>query len=193
MEKVAKQWTEIPKEDSMIESVKYGRWRKDYIDAHNNRIFFKVNSHQLNANGNDIKQNPLYAKLTPNLCFLNMNHHADRTADLGKSFREGEKNFRTLQILRPSSTLRYHFTWGGCPVDRHISDFVRNKINSERLLRLQIKATQGLAWGFIDHISVDWVKIDQQGLEKGLNGHKQNTYQKYVQVRIISNGMCRRI
>ena len=171
MEKAAIQWTEIPKDISTIESAKYGRWRKDYFDAHEHRIFFKVNSHQLNANGNEIKQHPRYTKLTPNLCFLNMNHHADKTADLGKGFRKGEKNLRQHQILRPPSILRYHFTWGGCIVDRHISDFIRNKINSERLLRLQTKATQGLLWRFINHVSVDWKKINQhKGWKRALMG-----------------------
>jgi len=191
-EEAAKKWittADTPEEEDIR---KYGRWRKDYYDSHDNRIFFKINSHQLNRSGTEIKTQPRYPKLSPNLCLLNMNHHADATADLGKSFQKNENYNQRTQLLRPPSILRYHFTWGGRIVDRHISEFVREKINLERLFRLQSKATQGLAWRFIDHVSADWKKINlHKGWKRALMGLSRTHSRSMYKSEVYRNGCAK--
>ena len=192
MERIAEHWTQTVEESEKTENRKYGIWRKDYHDSHNDRIFFKINSHQLNRNGTEIKAEPRYPMLTPNFCFLHMNHHADATADLGKIFQKDEKGIRCLQFSRPPSILRYHFTWGGRIVDRHISEFVREKINLERLFRLKTKATQGLAWRFIDHVSVGWNKINlHKGWKRALMGLSRTHTRSMYKSEIYRNGCAK--
>jgi len=192
MEDFAIRWTDTDEEHVDKDSNRFGKWRKDYYDSHNNRILFKVNSHQLNREGNAIKDRPRYPKLTPNVCLLNMNHHADRAADLGKHFQKEEVCHQYSQLSRPSSILRYHFSWGGRIVDRHIGEFVKGKIDSERLLRVQTKATQGLAWRFMDHMTADWKKVNlHRGWKRALMGLSRTHTRSMYKSEIYRNGCAR--
>ena len=150
---------------------KYGRWRKDYFDKHEQRAVLKINSHQLNEAGTKIKSNPRYPKLIPNVSLLNMNHHADVSVELANSFFNQQNSIVRTSLSSPSSILRFYFSWEGCIVDRHISNFVQEKIYKERLLRLQTKPTQGLLWRFFPHVTTNWKTINlHKGWLRALRG-----------------------
>ena len=167
---LAKSWTNN-EPTSEPDTNKYGQWRKDYFDDNEQRAILKINSHQLNDAGDKIKQTPRYPKLTPNIALLNMNHHADVSVELANPFFYKQNDTTRTSFSRPTSLLRFYFSWEGRIVDRHISNFVQEKIYNERLFRLQTKPTQGLLWRFFPYVSTDWNTINlHKGWLRALRG-----------------------
>jgi len=192
----AKMWKSSEGEEEFIDNV-YGPWRTDYHDENKHRTFFKVNSHQLDESGTKISMNKRYPKLTPNLCLLNMNHHADVTAELSTHLDKNRKEGPTRTFKNPDSILRFYFSWEGHTVDRHISVFVQDKIYAERISRVKTKATQGLMWRIMDHVTITWNDIQlHKGWERALRGlsrthsrsiYKSENYREGCRLEYISS------
>ena len=167
---IAKTWTTPTPtlENSKNDSSKC--WNKDYWESHHLRSIWKVDSHQLNEQGNSINDKPRYGTLIPNLCTLSMNHHADTSADLVKSFKHENHNVKIAY-----SSLRFSFIWGGMTVDRHISTFVKSKLEKERLKRLKTKPTQGFIWRIAESCHNIWDDFDQhRGLFRSMLGFSRS-------------------
>jgi len=170
---IAKKWTE---KDDELEGVQYNNWEKEYWDFNKDRSIWKVNSHQLNETGTNIKHPFRYPNLIPNLCILSTNHHADVCADFAKSFPSIPININIV-----SSCMRFSLIWNGKTIDRHVSMIVRNAIALEREKRLKRKPTQGLLWRVIEQTNMTWTDLKmQQGLFRSLIGlsrtHSRSIY-----------------
>ena len=126
-------------------------WNPDYWDNHNMRSIWKIDSHQLNSDGTQINGTRRYANLIPNLGILSTNHHADVSAEYVSNFNQQLRNIKVAH-----STLRFSLTWDGKTIDRHISPFIKNKIECERVKRLRSKPTQGLIWRVEQHTTNIW-------------------------------------
>jgi len=164
----AESWTASKPVDDEKES-RYGRWSKEYLDSCEFRPILKVNSHQLNEQGNKIKISARYPKLIPNVSILSMNHHADKGAEAGMNSLK--INNRVYELTNPPSKLRFQFTWEGAVVDRHVNHFIREKIYNERIIRLKTKDTQGLLWRFIGETTSTWSEITRhKGWLRALTG-----------------------
>ena len=170
---IAKTWTDNKEE---FEEVRNNVWEKEYWDFHKDRSIWKVNSHQLDETGSNIRHQPRYPKLIPNLCILSTNHHADICADFAKTFSS-----KPININIASSYMRFSLMWNGKTIDRHVSMMIRNAIALERVKRLKCKPTQGLLWRVIDQIDMDWKDFQaQQGLFRSMLGlsrtHSRSIY-----------------
>ena len=159
--KIAESWvykqaiTDISSENQMPSEV----WEEKYLDHRQFNSILKVNSHQLCKSGTQIKSNPRYKRLTPNLALLSGNHHADRAADLGITFRNFAKD--SIVDVIPSN-LTFSISWNGKTVDRHVGDTLWTKFAAERLKRLRTKATQGLLWRIRHLSSSSWEDINSK-------------------------------
>ena len=171
---LAKSWVGSPDVDSTNnDNDNRQTWNKKYFDDNINRTVIKVNSHQLDATGTKMKSKPRYSTLVPNIALLNANHHADVGANMAlKLLKETSSNWeRNTKLDRPTSNIRFFWTWNGRVVDRHISDFLRTIFAQERMKRLTNKSTQGLLWRISDHISDTWGSIkNRPGLFRALLG-----------------------
>ena len=167
---VANSWvTHETVSDAMpgVESVDES-WEKKYFDSHQHNSILKVNSHQLNSTGTQIKNSPRYKKLIPNLALLSANHHADRAADLGIRYKKFTRE-STIDII--CSTLRFSISWNGRTIDKHSGDTLWDKFVEERLKRLRTKATQGLLWRVLHLSSTNWNQLlPNKGLLRVLLG-----------------------
>jgi len=150
-------WTSKTKDNSDEDDPKL--WENSYYDRHPYRSIWKVNSHQLNNSGTDIKSSPRYAQLIPNLGILSTNHHADRSAGIIMKFAHAPPNINISY-----SSMEFALMWNGQIVDRHISDVLWEAFALEREKRLQTKATQGLLWRWKNTVSFSW---DYLNLHKG--------------------------
>ena len=197
----AKTWTSpTPPENEDQLSAIYGTWKKEHWDDNVIRTIFKVNSHQLDESGEKFNQPKRYPKLIPNLCLLNMNHHADEGAELGQTLHQKNSNKMNAHLQNPPSLLRFFYSWEGATIDTHISDFIKDKIFSERLSRLKTKKTQGLLWRSMEHVSATWEEIGQhQGWKRSLMGlsrthtrslYKSETYRSGCLLELESNAIC---
>ena len=195
-------WTLPPTvEDENFPPSIYGVWKKEYFDADTKRTLFKVNSHQLNELGTNFNSDKRYPKLIPNLCLLNMNHHADQGAELGRIFNKQSQISETNHLLNPPSMLRFFFSWEGSTVDTHISEFIRTKIFQERLSRLKTKKTQGLLWRSMEHATTTWEELGyHRGWWRCLAGlskthtrslYKSETYRLGCRFESESEEICR--
>jgi len=141
-------------------------WEATYWDGNQDRTVWKVNSHQLNDEGNRIKSTPRYNNLVPNLCVLSANHHADACADLAKLFHQPTRNIKIAYSL-----LRFSLMWNGMTIDRNISEVIRKAISVERLKRLQRKPTQGFLHRILKYSTSDWTSFqNNKGLFRSLIG-----------------------
>ena len=140
MNSIAKTWT-IPKLNQSNDVNTKNTWTKDYWDDHKLRSIWKIDSHQLSDDGTKINKTPRYPELLPNLGILSTNHHADVCADYIGKFEQKTRNIKIA-----FSALRFFLTWDGKTVDRHVSSFIKSKIDCERVKRLKLKPTQGLIW-----------------------------------------------
>ena len=146
--KLCKKWTESEKNEVGNTADIGLPWKAEYWDSNMTIPILKVDSHQLNNEGTAIKNKPRYPMLSPNLFLLSCNHHADVCADLIQQV-EFETPHINEEIILPESMLRFSITWGGKGIDKHVSEFVQNVIQEERLNRLKRKRTQGLPWRII--------------------------------------------
>ena len=179
---VAKSWT-TSKDDEDDATNRYGKWMEKYYDDFEYRPILKVNSHQLNAQGNEIKVPSRYPKLVPNVSILNMNHHADIGAEVG--IKCLKRNIKKFKLTNPPSALRFQFTWEGSVLDKHVNQFIRKQIYNERVHRLKTKDTQGLLWRFINETTSDWSDIAKhKGWLRALTGlsrtHTRSLYKSEV-------------
>jgi len=76
--------------------------------------------------------------------------------------------------------LRFSVTWEGKGIDKHVSDFVHNVIQEERLNRLKRKSTQGLPWRILKSKTA-WTKIKKmkrllQSLKTFTRTHSRSVY-----------------
>ena len=186
--RLAKQWIMHEDEDQpnnvpQPESVR--SWKSSYYDDHPTRPILKVDSHQLERHGRTIKRNPRYDSLVPNLALLSANHHADIGAEIGIRLNKNQKiNMETTtnsNFHKPNSNLTFYLTADGHLIDRHVSEFVRNRINIERLQRLQHKPTQGFLWRVFNYVTITWKMLNlHKGFLRSLlgmsNSHSRNIY-----------------
>ena len=149
-------------------------WRRDYFDNNTARAVLKINSHQLSKCGTRIQKPSRYESLTPNLAFLNANHHADFCADLAFQHVQGSNNemikdARTMQL--PFSNLTFFLTCNGKLLDRHVSTYIRHILSKECIKRLSKKSTQGLLWRILKHTTSTWKTLScNVGLFRSLLG-----------------------
>jgi len=198
---IASNWSSTPasEEENLIDAT-YGIWRKDYFDDDITRTIFQVNSHQLNSIGSDFNKKKRYAKLTPNLSLLNMNHHADQGAELGRILDESYRQSNNSHLPNPTSALRFFLSWEGSTIDTHISDFIRKKIFTERLIRLKTKKTQGLLYRTMDHVTATWEDLGRhKGWKRSLAGlsrthtrslYKSETYRSGCHIDLENKEIC---
>ena len=147
---MAKMWTES-KSINQDKENKNVNWNPNYWDDNDLRTIWKIDSHQLNNEGTEINNSPRYANLIPNLGILSTNHHADVSAEYVSTFNQQLRNIKIMY-----SALRFSLTWEGKTIDRHISPFIKSKIECERIKRLRSKPTQGLIWRVEQHTSKIW-------------------------------------
>jgi len=175
--KLGRKWI-APKLDE--EGIVSHTWKPSYFDEDESVPIWKVDSHQLNSEGTKIKNVQRYANLTPNFFLLHCNHVADRCAELfTKPFTSSSVTADTIQL--PSSNLRFFVTWDGFNIDRHISDFIHEKLQDERIKRLKQRATQGLPWRIIPTSIHSWKEIkSMKGYFRSLSGftktHSRSIY-----------------
>ena len=160
-------------------------WRTDYFDQDVLRPILKVNSHQLDDTGSFIKNPPRYTKLIPNYCLLQANHIADVLAEFPfhKTFQRKQSPYTKIQ--RPISPLRFSLSMNGNVLDKHVNGAIRDAIFKERLKRICTKATQGLLWRLMDHISDTWASLrPHKGLLRSLCGlsrtHTRSLYKSSI-------------
>jgi len=147
---IAKSWTTSdPNGQEEVDTALL--WNSNYWDDHSTRSIWKIDSHQLSDEGQRISNTPRYEKLIPNLGILSTNHHADMSAEYVANFKQDIRNIKIT-----NSSLRFSLVWDGRTIDRHISSFVKDKIDSERVKRLRLKPTQGLIWRIEEHTKDIW-------------------------------------
>ena len=158
-------------------------WIKEYWDNHPRLPIFKIDSHQLDEDGQNIKRKKRYSKLIPNLFLLSCNFFADKAAEIAhtETFTTIHKPY-TDTIKIPSSSLRFIFTWNGTGIDKHISTWLTFIFQEERIKQLRKKATQGLPWRVIQN---QWSKImSKRELFNSLKGfsrtHTRSLYKSTI-------------
>jgi len=166
---VAQTWISIEtsKNCEDIEEHKVKGWNAKYFDDNNFRCLIKVDSHQLSSDGTRQSKPPRYQSLVPNMAMLNPNHHADRVADLATKLHTSlpkNLNQNNTGISIPTSQLNYFLTWNDKLIDKHVSTFLQEKFDEERLKKLKTKSTQGLLYRTFDHVTISWKTLS---LHKG--------------------------
>ena len=158
-------------------------WKKKYFDEHPTRAILKVDSHQLDTYGRNIKSKPRYRTLSPNLALLNANHHADVGAEMGIKLQHKKTKcaLNSSQFRIPPTDLTFFFTVNGQAVDRHISNCIQKAFSAEKVKRLQNKPTQGFLWRIMAHVTVSWKTLQlHKGFFRSLlgmsNSHTRNIY-----------------
>jgi len=189
---MAKEWTtdtELTCTEKEPEHDIIRKWKSSYCDKHTTRAVLKVDSHQLDKYGQTIKKSPRYASLVPNLALLSANHHADAGAEIGlklHSTREScMKESTKREFHKPESNLTFYYAADGHLIDRHISDFLRDRFNTERIQRLRMKPTQGFLWRIFDHVTITWTILNlHKGFLRSLlgmsNSHSRNIYKSQI-------------
>jgi len=161
-------WTKLEQHDNENNS-STKNWKKSYWDNHHTFPIFKVDSHQLNDNGTDIRKPRRYPILAPNLFMLSCNHFADKAAGLAQRLSSHETVDTHLNtILLPNSKLRFILTWNGMGIDKHVSEWLHNAFQDERIKEIRKRATQGLPWRII---TTQWPQlINKKSLFNSLRG-----------------------
>jgi len=100
-----------------------------------------------------------YNNFVPSLSLLNSNHFADICAAMmNQSTFDGPSNIpRSLYF--PQSELRFFITWDGVSINKHVSDFIMQKLQDERIKRLKTKATHGLPWRVMENLGLTWKEL----------------------------------
>jgi len=150
LEERHKTWAAIMREKQESDELK-NTWKREYTDSHPIRSLWKIDSHQLNEDGTKIKEvKKRYKSLTPNLALLNANHWADLGASEAlKRIKGGNEVDRDTftrdeDLKYACSEFRFYFSWDGLTVDKSISDFINNILETERLNRLSTKNAHGI-------------------------------------------------
>ena len=135
----------------------YPLWNKEYSDSNTHRCIIKVDSHQLNREGTQIKNyKPRHNQLVPNLALLSANYFADATAstaiEIHKEAYKDNTNNLPANILFPTSDMRYGISYDNALIDKQQSTFIRERLEDERIYRMQTKEYQGVLFRLKDHI-----------------------------------------
>ena len=180
---LSKEWTEKNRECDEDTT----QWRPNYWDAHEFTSIFKVDSHQLHKDGDQIKETPRYESLCPNLFLLNCNHYADLVADLMHEDYFAIK-FTSSKIILPHSKLRFFITYNGLGIDKHVSASLYNAFEQARVHEIKKRNTQGLPWRIVEQSGTSWgTLLAFKGLFRSLRGlsrthtrslYKSTTYRK---------------
>jgi len=183
---VAKTWIDEMSDECANDDKLKQTWKRDYYDEHDTRTILKVDSHQLDEYGRNIKSKPRYKTLTPNLSLLSANHHADKGAEMGIRLKhtkeKAETNDNHPNFLHiPPANLTFFFTADGNAIDRHISDCIRKRFSLEKIKRLQSKPTQGFLWRIMPHVTMTWKTLQlHKGFFRSLlglsNSHTRGIY-----------------
>ena len=127
-------------------------WTDQYWDDHHTLPILKVDSHQLDDEGCNIKKPKRYSKLIPNLFLLSCNFFADKAAELAQSKTFIKPRASCTDAIKiPNSSLRFFVTWNGMGIDKHVSTWLNFVFQEERIKELKKRATQGLPWRVVDH------------------------------------------
>ena len=130
-------------------------WKKEYSDSHLLRCILKVDSHQLNTEGNNIKtQKPRYKSLTPNLALLSTNHWADRTASIAIKLCQNQPNLFKIpnNILLPPNDTRFNIVYDSKTIEKQQSTYLLDKLEQERISRMKTKEFQGVLYRIANEI-----------------------------------------
>jgi len=122
-------------------------WKTQYRDNHTMKSIWKIDSHQLNADGNKMRKAPSrHPKLIPNLALLNANHWADLGATLVMKWisKNKLKHIMTRDIHYTTNEFRFFFTWKGSMIDKNTCLFLDRVLELERLKRWQSKEAHGM-------------------------------------------------
>jgi len=167
-------------------------WDREYYDDHFLRCILKVDSHQLNRNGDGISRNPRYENILPNLALTNANHFADIAAE--DTLKIKTENLQDLDeypdntYLIPDSNLRFFLAWENKSVDKNTNKFIQNKLHDERKKRLGLKSTQGLGQRILEFSDLKWQNVNfDRGWIRALLGFS-NTH-----TRSFYKSICYRI
>jgi len=131
-------------------------WKKEYSDSNPIRCILKVDSHQLNMDGSNIKSTKRrYDNLAPNLALLNANHWADKAASLAIKMCQDFPNKYPIpnNIMIPPNDTRFNITFNCELIEKQQSSFISNILEQERLKRLQTKEFQGAIFRLLGHIT----------------------------------------
>jgi len=164
---IAKSWITEDHELNGENSTSKG-WDQHYFDDHRTRPILKVDSHQLDKFGRRIKSSPRYTSLVPNIALLSANHHADVGAEIGTTLASLFDNTDAPKVITkfktPSSSLTFSLMCEGETVDRHISEDINRRFQTERIKRLKTKQTQGFLWRIFPYVTIKWATLN---LHKG--------------------------
>ena len=189
---MAKEWTTEAETTSTADEPENSidrRWNYSYWDNNTSRAVLKVDSHQLDKHGRTIKKSPRYASLVPNLALLSANHHADAGAEMGLTLHSTHGSCKQAPtestFHKPGSNLNFYFAADGQLIDRHISNFLRDRFNTERIQRLRKKPTQGFLWRIFDQVTITWTILNlHKGFLRSLlgmsNSHSRNIYKSSI-------------
>lgn len=179
---ISKLWTNaVPEKDNTNDDAV--KWKKNYWDNHHTIPIFKIDSHQLNPDGNGIKQKKRYKRLLPNLFLLSCNHFADTAADMVRKLHIKKSTNSFVDVTLPRSRLRFCLTWNGYRIDKHVSECIHRVIQMERVKEVKKRDTQGLPWRIIPNHS--WKDIHSMtGLFNSLRGfsrtHTRSLYKSTI-------------
>jgi len=169
----------ITQDNNTVNDEKATSWPRKYWDAHNYRPIIKINSHQLDPNGHNIKSPPRYEKLVPKLAPLNANHWADICAGLPRE-QLITSELPDEPIDQPRLSQRFYFTWGGMTVDKDVAGRFRKIFMTEKIKRLRSKPTQGMLWRLMNSMHTPWSTLAQhKGWKRSLSGFS-NTHSRAV-------------
>jgi len=186
--RMSKLWTAINRND---EGDIQRSWAGRYWDSHRRTPIIKVDSHQLAADGGNIKNNPRYPTLLPNFFLLHCNHLADKCADMLYK-QQFQKVTNIPDIILPESNLRFVLTWNGKAMDRHIAHIMTGKFQLERISRLQKRATQGLPWRMLPLSNTSWKEFRSWGgLNRSLRGFTNSHTRGLYKSITCRNGLIR--
>jgi len=169
------------------EDTVHKNWNVHYHDRHDTNVCIKVDSHQLNDEGTDLKTPRRYPNLSPNKCMLSCNHFADKCAEI--TTRTSFQNSHDLHnFTLPVSALRFFFSCDGTSVDKHISEFLHVRFQDQKIKQIKTKKTQGLPWRICPNTNISWQLLRKnKGLCRSLSGltrthtrslYKSSTYRQ---------------
>ena len=119
-------------------------WKDSYLDNHPLHSIWKVDSHQLDKDGNGIKDGRhRYPRIVPHLAFLNANHWADIMATKAIERKKENPMSGITKVKYSESKFRFFFTYKGDMIDKNTCQFIDKKLEMERIKRLQSKEAHG--------------------------------------------------
>ena len=183
---ISKQWIESTV-DTKNDKITKKEWCKEYWDDHPIIPILKIDSHQLNSEGDTIRQPRRYQNLVPNLFLLSCNHFADKAAEMTHKLHSSDNKQFTADVMLPRSRLRFFFTWNGRKMDKHVSTCIHNAIQMDRIKEIRKRATQGLPWRIVP--DPFWGKIHSlKGLFNSLRGFSRTHTRSLYKSKIYRTG-----